>query len=221
MLASLDAKIAFSSFESSAERRGNNFTNDTDFEHLKKIVSQCDVVFQGLKSIECEKGAFRVASYQKIIPPQEPEWIIFTKTKTNLNEKTFNHPFWAQQGIKKHLFCLTPSNLNDPPMLDTTRVNAEFIKTLGNLSGLFKYLQDNNKNKVALLGGGELNQFFWEQNLVDELYLTLSPIIIGGSTPSLFGNPSILKRNLSLKSFEEQNNFLFLNYEVKKSTNSY
>ena len=218
MLSSINGNIAFHANESSAERLQNSFTCPDDFERMQKLVSQCDVVFIGSRSIECELGAFRVAHLKS--SQQEPEWIIFTRT----GNISFKSPFWKQKNLPKSLFFVSSFNVQEKPIFsieekefnDIQGLNGVRIKCYsGNITGLIQYLKEKNYKKAALLGGGKLNSAFWENNLVNELYLTLSPFLVGGEhLPVLLDTKIPLQKKLILKKCKHKNGFVFLDYFI-------
>lgn len=186
LLASVDGKLASHRHESSAERREAQFTNRDDFQHMQKITAQCDAIFIGARSIETEIGAFRVAHLRK--DHTEPHWFVMTKNKT-INMK---HSFWSQNDIPKSVFHFTGDK---------------------SLTDFLASLKKQNIKKIALLGGGELNGYFWEHNLVSELHLTLSPQIIGcHHAPQLVQTNDVLRAQLKLKHVRKKGDFLFLHY---------
>jgi riboflavin biosynthesis pyrimidine reductase len=215
MLASVDGKIAFHSNESTTERAKNGFTCDEDFERMRNLVAECDVVFIGARSIETEKGAFRVSNKRNT--KDEPEWIIFTQS----GNISFKSSFWKQSGIPKSIFFASSFNSNEPPILRVEEKDFGFAKItcyLGNISGLLNFLNKQKKSRAALLGGGKLNAAFWQNNLVNELNLTLSPIIVGDDqAPKLFEFKSIIKQKLKLKNIFYSNNFVFIDYAIEEN----
>jgi len=215
MLSSINGKIAFHANESSAERTKNNFTHPEDFLRMQTLVAECDVVFHGAHSIEAELGAFRVAHLTK--NKKEPEWIIFTRS----GNISFQSPFWKQKGIAKSLFFVSSFDTKEEPILQVEEKEFNFGKItclLGNITGLIQYLKNKKYKKAALLGGGKLNYAFWENNLVDELYLTLSPFVVGGEeAPSILNSQKFFKRELMLQKCTYKDNFVYLDYLAKKS----
>lgn len=218
MLASVDGKIAFHSQESTAEREQKKFTCTADFERMRSLVSQCSTVFIGAKSLEVEKGAFRVADLTQT--GLEPEWIVFTQS----NKVNLEHPFWQQNGIPKALFHMASASIHDAPVLKIERI-GKMIKYTGNLAGLFNLISKRNSatscdslatHTVALLGGGKLNAIFWEQGLVQELYLTLSPHMMGNSIQAraIVDSQKHINGTLELLKVSHSKNFVFLDYKT-------
>lgn len=214
MISSINGKIAFHSNESSAQRNANGFTCVEDFEHMRGLVATCDVVFHGARSIESEAGAFRVAHLRST--KDEPEWIIFTRS----GNISFQSPFWRQKGIPKSLFFVSSFNINEDPILKIETQDFYFGKLkcyLGNISGLIQYLENKSYTKAALLGGGKLNAVFWDNNLVHDLYLTLSPFLVGmQEAPNLIDSYTMNFSTLLLNKCYTNNHFVYLHYKKAK-----
>ncbi len=188
LLASLDGKIATHDCESSEARRALRFTNADDFKYLQNITAQCDAVFIGAKSIECEIGAFRVAHLKN--NAQEPHWYVFTQSG-NIN---FKHAFWSQENIPKSVF---------------------HYQSVDHLNDFLNSLLEQKIQTIALLGGGKLNSLFWQNHLVDELHLTLCPMIIANkNAPSFINSELQMNQSLKLLNTEIKKDFLFLHYKV-------
>jgi len=66
-----------------------------------------------------------------------------------------------------------------------------------------------------IVGGGELLSAFMKEQLVDELILTLAPVLHGSGIP-LFKEGEY-QASLNLKQTRTFNQFVELHYEVKKS----
>jgi len=86
-----------------------------------------------------------------------------------------------------------------------------------NIKSLLKKLSEKNLNLLLVEGGGMINWEFINQNLFDEMIITLSPYLIGGNDAiSLIqgmGFNKISKSpHLRLKSIKRLKNHLVLNY---------
>ena len=64
------------------------------------------------------------------------------------------------------------------------------------------------------MGGGDLIYSFINEKLVDELIITVSPVLIGKGIP-LFKEVDF-ETELTLKSINQYNQFAELHYEVKR-----
>lgn len=79
-------------------------------------------------------------------------------------------------------------------------------------------LEDRGVKRLLIEGGGELNYSFFEAGLVDELYLTVTPRIIGGrSAPTPVDGTGFLQathRKLTLVSSRRRGDEVFLKYRM-------
>lgn len=80
-------------------------------------------------------------------------------------------------------------------------------------------LHARNLRSVLLEGGGEIHFAFASEGLVDRLYVTITPRLIGGrDAPSLLDGKGFLKKNhprLVLESLRRVGDEVFLRYRVK------
>ncbi|HEX3021972.1 MAG TPA: dihydrofolate reductase family protein [Lachnospiraceae bacterium] len=75
-----------------------------------------------------------------------------------------------------------------------------------------KELKNKNGKNIWLVGGSDLLDTFMKEKLVDEIIVTISPVLLGNGIP-LFRNNSF-QTLLSLKSINRFNQFVELHYEV-------
>jgi dihydrofolate reductase len=69
--------------------------------------------------------------------------------------------------------------------------------------------------EVALIGGSNINTFFAKENLIDELWITIEPIIFGKGL-NLFTQE--IRMDLEILSIENLNkNTLLLKYKVMRN----
>jgi 2,5-diamino-6-(ribosylamino)-4(3H)-pyrimidinone 5'-phosphate reductase len=82
-------------------------------------------------------------------------------------------------------------------------------------------LADRGVRRVLLEGGGTLNFSFFRENLVDEIYITVTPRILGGDTaPTPVDGKGFLRAaqvRLRLSSLKRRDDEVFLKYEVIKN----
>jgi 2,5-diamino-6-(ribosylamino)-4(3H)-pyrimidinone 5'-phosphate reductase len=79
-------------------------------------------------------------------------------------------------------------------------------------------LHARGMRNVLMEGGGELHFAFAKERLVDEIYVTVTPRLIGGDAPSLLDGKGFLKADhveLELVSTRRVGDELFLRYRVK------
>ena len=77
-------------------------------------------------------------------------------------------------------------------------------------------------NKLAILGGGELVASLLVEDLIDELWLTLCPLILGGnSAPTPVGGQGFIQaqgKKLQLLEVKQVEQELFLHYQIVRAT---
>lgn len=83
----------------------------------------------------------------------------------------------------------------------------------GDVVDLVQQLKNEQAQNIWLVGGGELIHTFLKNGLVDELIVTVAPIILGEGIP-LFKQLE-QQMNLLLKGTRRFNQFVELHYEVK------
>jgi riboflavin biosynthesis pyrimidine reductase len=78
--------------------------------------------------------------------------------------------------------------------------------------------KDPNIDTVLLFGGGQINRMFYDEGLVDELSITICPVIIGTPDASRFVDPGLANPTLfQLQSSIVSENHVFLTYSVRKT----
>ena len=96
----------------------------------------------------------------------------------------------------------------------TEKDDNEYVKFVNEDATHFaEKLRNKVGNNIWVVGGGELLNAFTEAKLIDELRITIAPILLGKGIP-LFKNNDF-PTQLSLKSVTKYNQFVELHYEVK------
>jgi dihydrofolate reductase len=98
---------------------------------------------------------------------------------------------------------------------------VEAVETVsGNLKQFVENLKAKDGKNIWLSGGGSLAKSFLDENLVDEIHLGITPLLLGSGIP-LF--PELIRevplRLISCKTYphkKEENALVELFYEVKK-----
>jgi len=101
---------------------------------------------------------------------------------------------------------------------------AEVVRTgqtSVDLVELCRMLFERGISRLLVEGGGEVNMAFWEAGLVDEVYLTLCPVVIGGrNAPTAADGTGFSAdrfRNLRLVESRRVGQEFFLRYRVVRS----
>jgi 5-amino-6-(5-phosphoribosylamino)uracil reductase len=211
---SADGKI------SDVARSTGVFGSKTDYAHVENQVAIADAVLAGAGTLRVGGTAMRVQNPEAIEqrqqqgkPPQPvqivcsfsgdidpklpffrqpvPRWLVTTETGARR---------WDMQpGFDRVFRTQTDAN-----SIDLTAVLAE-IYQLGIQS-------------IAVLGGGELVAALFAEQLIDELWLTVCPLILGGTTAPTpvdgLGFPLALAPRLELLEVKPVEQEIFLHYRV-------
>lgn len=103
--------------------------------------------------------------------------------------------------------CYVFTNSNLPVHEHATFINEDVTPFL-------QKLKEKPGKNIWLVGGGELIHSFYEKDLIDEIIVTVSPVLLGNGIP-LF-KESTHSLNLTLKKAQTFNQFVELHYEVKR-----
>lgn len=212
-----DGKIA--DYQSSAARFGSH----NDKLHLEKQVSLVDGVIFGANTLRAYGTTLSVSDPQlleerkKRSQSPQPVQIVVSKSG-NLN------PAWRffQQPVPRWLLTIPDGAKlwRDLPEFERILVTHSTKENNASIDWIvvFKQLKKLGMNRLAVLGGGELIASLIAMNLIDELWLTVCPIIFGGKTaPTLVEGEGFLQsegKELKLLEVQQIEAELFLHYQV-------
>lgn len=152
---------------------------EVDQQLFVKLREQVDCVLAGTRTIDAEqyKGpasrpATRAAREARGLRPRP----IFA-TVTRSGEVPWSAPVFQDDGVECVIFCARELAAGEA-RANVTQVHelepAAILRTLADRFGV---------RSVLLEGGAHLNTPFFAAGLVDELFLTLAPLLIGGAAP--------------------------------------
>ncbi len=131
-----------------------------------------------------------------------PRWLLTTSPGATLWQATH------QAGFDRILIADADEKEKSSPL-----VSIDWIKAFSQLSEL-------GLAKLAILGGGELIASLLSADLIDEFYLTICPLILGGkNAPTPVEGMGLLAhqaRHLELLTMERVNQEIFLHYRLKR-----
>ena len=203
MASSVDSFIAAKPIESDEERQQIKISSKEDYEYLLETMKDADAIIVGASSIRANGECLELTD------STNPHWYILAQSELEADMH-----FWKQDKIKR-----TVVSTNTLPIYNES-VNSMFFTGLSSLdmtAELMEHLKKQNFKKVLLFGGGEVNSWFYELSYVDELALTLAPVIVASESGSNFVNPKLSQPvPLSLLDVKQKAGFLFLRYQVSK-----
>jgi 5-amino-6-(5-phosphoribosylamino)uracil reductase len=211
---SADGKI------SDTGRSHPTFGSKHDFDHLEQQVAAADAVLAGSATLKAGGTAMRVVNPDLIAQrlqagkPEQPIQIVCTRTADLDPTLRF-----FEQPIPRYLLTTAQGAARWQGQAGFDRIlcgeaAAQEIDWHFALSELY----EEGVKHIAVLGGGEIVAAMLAVDLIDELHLTLCPLLIGGKTaPSpVEGNGFLQDRapHLELLSVKQIEGELFLHYRV-------
>jgi riboflavin biosynthesis pyrimidine reductase len=131
-----------------------------------------------------------------------------------------NTPWERSTSIERFVFCGNRYN-----KAAKARLEANGVKVIcgrgprASAKEMLEYFGTKKFKKLLLEGGGELNASFFAQDLVDRIYLTFCPILIGGQdSPTIFEGQGLVKNQFlkwRLRRCETKGSELYLVYDRK------
>jgi 5-amino-6-(5-phosphoribosylamino)uracil reductase len=200
----VDGKIA------DGNRSAAKFSSPQDFRHLEEQVAQADAVLIGAGTLRIHGTTMRVLDPELIQarvhrgqPPQPIQIVCSRSGNLDPDLKFFRQP------VPKWL--LTTANIQGKEFDRVLQINngldIDWQRAWVELAGL-------GIDRLCILGGSEIATALWEQNLIDELQLTICPLIFGGDTAptSCMGAGFAIPRELELISNESIGQEIYLHY---------
>jgi 5-amino-6-(5-phosphoribosylamino)uracil reductase len=204
MAASLDGKIASHPGERDKTRRELGFTNDDDRAHLLEMIKTADAVIVGRSSVEASGGAFPGRNGKGAFPI----WVVLTNAGMRPDARVLQ-----QADLPRWLVSRAP--LPGLPLQPTLRNVVAGERAVTDV--VVDELRAAGAERILLFGGAEVNGIFYKAGLVDQLVLTLCPIIIGhADAVPLVREVLPEPAKLALVSSQPKGNLVFLTYKLTK-----
>jgi 5-amino-6-(5-phosphoribosylamino)uracil reductase len=204
MAISLDGRIAAHPEEKDQERRRYGLTNEDDRSHVESLIAGADAVVVGAGSLRASGGRVWETGAGR-----QPLWVVLTRTglATDL-------PFWSQSAAPRWL--VSENELEGAPRDAGVRLITYGSRSPAQV--VRRELEAIGARRVLLFGGGEVNRHFYKERLVDQVILTVSPVILAReSAVPLVAPPLPEPVRLELISSHSKGNLVFLTYNVLKN----
>ncbi len=212
---SVDGKIASNSRESA------RFTSKADLTHLESQIALNDVIIFGAATLRAYQTTLSVSNPQllearlKRKQTIQPLQIVCSGSgKLDINWRFFSQtiPKGLLTTEKGAQFWLNlKSNPFEKIIISENQDNSQI-----NWHNTFEQLSKFGYRKIAILGGGKLVASLLAENLIQELWLTISATIIGGeNAPTLVEGEGLFPfkklQLLEVKTIEDE---IFLHYLI-------
>jgi 5-amino-6-(5-phosphoribosylamino)uracil reductase len=205
MAVSLDGRIARHSHEPDSARAESGFAHPDDHAHLLRLLAHADAVVIGARTLLASGGALEVDGPQG----RPPRWYVATRSPLPGDAH-----FWRQTRIPRTLVVPKPWDAG---------LAGEGVDLLAYDAGaswpraVVEDLEARGARTVLLLGGAVVNREFYAAGLVDELIVTVLPIVVGqqGAVPLVEPDlPTPLE--LTLTASQAQGDLVFLTYKRRE-----
>ncbi len=208
MAASLDGKIGLHPRESDADRRRYGFTDEEDREFVRQQITQADAIITGANSMRASGKAWQQIGRGG----KYPLWVVMTRH--GLEDQL---EFWRQEQIPR--WVVSPESVSIPAAAASSgAVKNLTYGTAHPARFVYDQLRQAGCERVLLFGGGQINQLFYAEGLVDELRLTLCPLLVGSEdAPNLLNSGLAGPKALRLLSSQPKGSHVFLHYMINKS----
>ena len=203
---SVDGKLALPT------RKQIRISSEEDIVRVHKLRNECDAILVGVGTILTDNPKLTVK--EKYVPnPRQPIRVVLdTYCRTPRDALVVNKaaPTWIITGSRYE--NKYGGNVEIIPCSTTKNGYID-------LHMLLKLLVDRGIRKLLVEGGGTTIWSFLKERLVDDLYIYVGSIIIGGkNTPTMvdgegFRENKVLK--LSLKEFKTLGDGLLLHYKIR------
>jgi 5-amino-6-(5-phosphoribosylamino)uracil reductase len=205
MATSVDGAIASCPGELDQERKKFGFQSDADHKHVIAQLSDADAVITGAESVRASSGALVAPNSNGRLPI----WAILTNSGF-----ADDAAIYQQDELEKWLISQEQLVLPELPNLVNLNYQEENPATY-----IVDRLKAKKCEKVLLFGGSTINRMFYEAGLVDELILTICPVIFASKQAVPLVEPELGSPvQLSLQTSHLTENLVFLKYTVNPNT---
>ncbi|BDA73608.1 bifunctional deaminase-reductase-like [Rivularia sp. IAM M-261] len=205
------------------------FGSKTDKAHLEKQIAIADAVLFGANTLRAYGTTLTVTDSnllehrKNLGKDSQPLHIVITE-KANINPEIrfFKQPVcrWLLTTDEGATYWRHRSEFEQ---ILVFKDNLKSSQTKINLVAALEYFATIGIEKLAVLGGGQLVTSMLEQNLIDELWLTVCPLLLGGTNaPSAVAGAGFTEKmapRLKLLEVKQAEQEVFLHYRVIKSEN--
>ena len=207
----------------SSAREYPKFTSEIDRRTMDRIRAECDAVLVGAGTLRADDPAMRVRdpamqAYRRSLgkPDELPNVVVTASCDLDPGSGFF------RSGTPRTRIVATVEDAPDERvsriegLADVWRVGRRRV----DLPRLLERLRQHGVERLLVEGGGELNWAFVSEDLLDELFVTVAPALLGGrDAPTLLEGDGFAmndQRRLRLVDVRHEGDELFCRYRVMR-----
>jgi 2,5-diamino-6-(ribosylamino)-4(3H)-pyrimidinone 5'-phosphate reductase len=166
---SIDGKI-------STRRNDSSFSSSKDWKRVHKLRSSVDGIVVGISTVLEDNPMLNVRNFRMGI--KSPTRIIIdSRARIPLNSRIVR----SSRNIQTIIGTTHNASTRKIKNLKKAGVQVLFSgKRKVNINNLFQQLENLGIRRILVEGGGEINWSVLKIGLVDELIVTISPVVVGG-----------------------------------------
>ena len=197
-----------------------HFTSDYDQDRMDELRAEADAVGVGAGTLRADNPPLQVRSdaasiKRRALGKTKPLSTVVVSRGLNLDptSRFFSDP------SGERIVATTEEAPADRVAALSERAQVWQLGRGGvDLGAMVTRLHEHGVERLLVEGGAQLNWAFVTADLFDELYITLAPALLGGSTaPTIVGGPGLRmaeQRRLELLDVHREGDELFCHYRV-------
>jgi len=208
----------------SARREYPRFTSPGDRVHMDRLRAEADALLVGAGTMRSDNPALHVRTdemreHRRSLgkPAGLTRVLVTASGRIDPDSRFFDDSKGAPDCVIATVESLPPARI------DALAERAEVWK-LGrervDLPALLERLHARGVARLLLEGGGELNWAFLRDDLIDELHVTIAPVLLGGrEAPTLLEGEGLAmraQRKLRLEELHREGGELYCRYSVER-----
>jgi riboflavin-specific deaminase-like protein len=169
---------------STANRAASSFGSPVDHRHLLELRAEADAVMAGARTVDLAPinmgpgpASYRRRRISRGLSEYNLRVIVSRSGTVNTSAEVFKHTF-------SPILVLTTKQAQRQKLHAIRQVATEvkvFSSNEINFRAAFRWLYRRwNVHHLLCEGGGELNDALFREDLIDELHLTICPLVFGG-----------------------------------------
>jgi 2,5-diamino-6-(ribosylamino)-4(3H)-pyrimidinone 5'-phosphate reductase len=205
----------------SAEREYPRFTSAFDRQNMDRLRAEADAILVGAGTLRADNPSLQVRDeamreYRRSLGKAQPlVWVLVSSSARVDTRSRFVVEAHAAQPILATVEDVPAEALADlPATVEVWKLGRGRV----DLGATLRRLKKRGVSRLLVEGGGELNWSFIEADLVDELYVTIAPALLGGrEAPTLLEGAGLSmqrQRQLRLLELHREGDELYCRYAV-------